>query len=108
MGGIENVYYDPCQDWLDLVDMKLTSPNYPDPYEPLELCEWTINAPTGHFVTLDLEIIDVSVKEILVHYLTLVFYRGKLSWVNLPWYFKKPRLDNALLLFNYLVLNLYL
>ena len=39
--------------------MKLTSPNYPNPYDPLEVCKWTITAPDGHFVTLDFELIDV-------------------------------------------------
>ena len=58
--GIENVYHDPCQDWLDLIDMKLTSPNYPEPYDALENCTWRINAPPGHFVTLDFKRIDVS------------------------------------------------
>ena len=40
--------------------MKLTSPNYPEPYDPLEDCTWDIRAPPGHFVTLDFERIDVS------------------------------------------------
>ena len=60
VGGIENVYHDPCQDWMDLVNMKLTSPNYPKPYDPLEYCTWNITAPQGHFVTLNFETIDVS------------------------------------------------
>ena len=42
--------------------MKLTSPNHPNPYEPLEDCEWTINAPIGYYVTMEFEIIDVSNK----------------------------------------------
>ena len=62
--GIKNVYHDPCQDWLDLVNMKLTSPNYPEAYDPLEDCTWTITAPQGHYVTLDFIIIDVSKNEI--------------------------------------------
>ena len=60
VGGIENVYHDPCQDWLDLINMKVTSPNYPDAYDPLEYCIWNITAPTGHFVTLDFEKLEVS------------------------------------------------
>ena len=40
--------------------MKVTSPNYPDAYDPLEYCTWNITAPPGHFVTLDFERIDVS------------------------------------------------
>ena len=60
-GGIRNIYHDPCQDWMDLINMKLTSPNYPDPYNPLDNCSWKIIAPQGHYVTLDFEIIDVSI-----------------------------------------------
>ena len=60
IGGIENVYHDPCQDWLDLINMKLTSPNYPEPYKPLEHCNWKITAPPGHYVTLEFHKIDVS------------------------------------------------
>ena len=60
VGGIENVYHDPCQDWLDLINMKLTSPNYLDIYDPRANCSWTIEASSGHFVTLDFERIDVS------------------------------------------------
>ena len=59
-GGIANVYHDPCQDWMDLINMKLTSPNYPEPYDPLEYCKWTITAPPGHLVTLNFETINVS------------------------------------------------
>ena len=60
IGGIENVYHDPCQDWLDLINMKLTSPNYPEPFKPLEHCNWRITAPPGHYVTLEFHKIDVS------------------------------------------------
>ena len=40
--------------------MKLTSPNYPEAYDPQTHCTWTITAPLGHYVTLDFEVIDVS------------------------------------------------
>ena len=59
-GGIRNVYHDPCQDWLDLINMKLTSPNYPEQYNPMDYCTWKITGPPGHLVTLDFERIDVS------------------------------------------------
>ena len=59
-GGLDIAYHDPCQDWLDLINMKLTSPNHPDTYDPLEHCFWNITAPQGHYVTLGFEIIDVS------------------------------------------------
>ena len=42
--------------------MKLTSPNYPEPYNPGEDCIWKITAPQGHYVTLEFERIDVSNK----------------------------------------------
>ena len=40
--------------------MKLTSPNYPKPFNKLEDCTWKITAPPGYLVTLDFDIIDVS------------------------------------------------
>ena len=46
--------------------MKLTSPNYPEPYDPLEHCTWRIVAPQGHYVTLDFDTIDVSILFYLI------------------------------------------
>ena len=60
IGGIKNIYHDPCQDWMDLINMKLTSPNYPNSYDPLEHCSWNITAPQGQYVVLDFE--DVFVR----------------------------------------------
>ena len=57
--GQEHLYEDPCDEWLDLVNNKLTSPNYPKAYEPLTECNWNLTAPKGYYVTLDFEIIDV-------------------------------------------------
>ena len=62
VGGIENVYNDPCQDWLDLINMKLTSPNYPENYDPLEDCTWVITAPQGHYITLEFVHIEVIIR----------------------------------------------
>ena len=45
---------------MDLVNMKLTSPNHPKAYDPLEQCTWNITAHKGHYVTLDFVTIDVS------------------------------------------------
>ena len=59
--GIEHKYHDPCQDWMDLINMKLTSPNYPNSYDPLEHCTWNITAPQGQYVTLDFEMIFVRI-----------------------------------------------
>ena len=59
--GQQNLYEDPCDEWLDLVNNKLTSPNFPIAYDPLTECKWNITAPQGHYVTLDFEMIDVSI-----------------------------------------------
>ena len=58
--GQQHLYEDPCDEWLDLVNNKLTSPNFPMGYDPLTECKWNLTAPQGHYVTLDFEIIDVS------------------------------------------------
>ena len=39
--------------------MKLTSPNYPDPYDPLTDCKWNLTADPGKYITLNFERIDV-------------------------------------------------
>ena len=59
IGGIENVYHDPCQDWLDLTNNKLTSPNYPEPYDPLTVCNWILTTKEGYYISLDFEHIRV-------------------------------------------------
>ena len=63
--GQEHLYEDPCDEWLDLVNNKLTSPNFPKAYDPLTECEWNLTAPQGYYVTLDFEIIDVSNIQII-------------------------------------------
>ena len=66
LGGIENVYHDPCQDWLDLINKKLTSPNYspfgdPRPnYDPRTVCQWNLTTDKGSYISLDFEEIGVS------------------------------------------------
>ena len=63
--GQEHLYEDLCDEWLDLVNNRLTSPNFPKAYDPLAECNWTLTAPQGYYVTLDFEIIDVNNMEIL-------------------------------------------
>ena len=60
--GQENLYYDPCQEWLDLINKKLTSPNYPDRYEPNTVCKWNLTTEKGNYISLDFERIGVSNK----------------------------------------------
>ena len=40
--------------------MKLTSPNHPDPYDPLTDCTWNLTADQGKYISLEFESIDVS------------------------------------------------
>ena len=63
--GQENLYNDPCQDWLDLVNKKLTSPNYPEWYDPNTVCKWNLTTEKGNYISLDFEHIDVSDKDMI-------------------------------------------
>ena len=58
--GQENLYKDPCDDWLDLINAKLISPNYPSPYEPETFCQWNLTTTIGSNIILDFGKIDVS------------------------------------------------
>ena len=60
--GQKNLYVDPCQDWLDLINKKLTSPNYPDVYDPNTVCKWNLTTNKGYYISLDFERIAVSMK----------------------------------------------
>ena len=44
----------------------MTSPNYPDEYEPNTICKWNITTDKGHYVSLDFETILVSYINILL------------------------------------------
>ena len=57
--GQKNLYEDPCQDWLDLENKKLTSPNYPDWYDPNTACTWKLTTNEGYYISLDFKIIYV-------------------------------------------------
>ena len=58
--GQENLYDDPCQDWLDLINKKLTSPNYPENYHPNTICKWNLTTEKGNYISLNFEHIEVS------------------------------------------------
>ena len=58
--GQENLYDDPCQDWLDLINKKLTSPNYPEDYDRHTNCKWNLTTEKGNYISLDFERIRVS------------------------------------------------
>ena len=61
--GIEHKYHDLCQDWMDLINMKLTSPNYPENFDPNTFCQWKLTTDKGNYISLDFERIDVSDKD---------------------------------------------
>ena len=61
--GQKNLYVDPCQDWLDLINKKLTSPNYPDVYDPNTVCKWNLTTSKGYYISLDFKHIAVSMKD---------------------------------------------
>ena len=65
--GQENLYNDPCQDWLDLINKKLTSPNYPEKYDPNTICKWDLITEKENYISLDFEVIDVSDKNKCFH-----------------------------------------
>ena len=58
--GQKNLYEDPCQNWLDLINMKLTSPNYPEVYDPNTVCKWKLTTDKGYYISLDFDHIHVS------------------------------------------------
>ena len=60
--GQKNLYMDPCEDWLDLINKKLTSPNHPDVYDPNTVCKWNLTTNKGYYISLDFERIAVSMK----------------------------------------------
>ena len=57
--GQKNLYEDPCQDWLDLINKKLTSPNYPNKYPENVDCANVINYPIGVVVKVTFLEFDV-------------------------------------------------
>ena len=61
--GQENLYEDPCQDWLDLINERLTSPNYPDVYDPNTFCRWNLTTNAGSYITLNFEMTAFSSKD---------------------------------------------
>ena len=57
---------DNCQYWLDLKDMKLTSPNYPKWFfADSEDCDWLLTAPEGNIIILEFNDFEVSIMPIL-------------------------------------------
>ena len=59
-----NCCYEPCNDWLDLENGILTSPNYPNYYPTNTECAWTISAPQ-HSQIVKIQFLDFEVGGIL-------------------------------------------
>ena len=59
-----NCCYEPCNDWLDLENGILTSPNYPYSYPIRTECAWTISAPQ-HSQIVKVQFLDFEVRGIL-------------------------------------------
>ena len=38
----------------------MTSPNYPEPYDPSTVCQWNLTTDKGSYISLDFEEIGVS------------------------------------------------
>ena len=68
-----NCCYEPCNDWLDLENGILTSPNYPNSYPANTECSWTIHAPQ-HNQIVKVQFVDFGVRGIL---------KCKQLWVNM-------------------------
>ena len=41
----------------------MTSPNYPEFYDPNTVCKWNLTTDKGYYISLDFERIDVSDKD---------------------------------------------
>ena len=50
-----------CQDSLDLEEGVLSSPYYPNYYEPYQECSWLISVLENHTVTLEFKALSVSI-----------------------------------------------
>ena len=48
---------------MDLINKKLTSPNYPEFYDPNTVCKWNLTTDKGYYISLDFELILVSEKD---------------------------------------------
>ena len=68
-----NCCYEHCNEWLDLDNGILTSPNYPNNYDVHTECTWVINASQGQILTLlfhDFEVDCYNLSNLLPQYHT--------------------------------------
>ena len=50
-----NCCYDYCSQWLNMTAMTLTSPNYPNRYENMITCSWTITSSVDSILKIEFE-----------------------------------------------------
>ena len=56
--------YDYCEQWLDMENGIITSPEYPNPYNNYEECIWTISAEENQTVLLQFLDFEVSAQSV--------------------------------------------
>ena len=61
-----NCCFEHCNEWLDLTNGVLTSPNYPNDYPKGMECAWTIIAPHEHQI-VKLEFVDFEVSRFITY-----------------------------------------
>ena len=64
--------YDYCEQWLDMENGIITSPEYPNPYNNRAECIWTISAEENQTVLLHFLNFEVSTQSILTKYFILM------------------------------------
>ena len=70
---IFNNVEDNCQYWLNLKDMRLTSPNYPKWYfSGAKDCHWLLTAPESNIIALEFNDFEVITLPILYIYLDIL------------------------------------
>ena len=55
-----NCCYDYCAKWLDLSTGTLTSPNYPNNYDPNTVCGWHLVVQENKVITLEINSFQAS------------------------------------------------
>ena len=54
---------DICQYWMDLENMKLSSPYFPQNYfDDGSVCDWFITAPEGNIISLEFDYFNVRIE----------------------------------------------
>lgn len=60
-----NCCYEHCNDWLNLANGTISSPNYPNTYPKNMECSWTIVAPENKIITFQVQDLEVNTKQMI-------------------------------------------